>query len=101
MQSRSRAALGELALQKRYILLLPKLYSAQVAIVVRDKERQSFHIAMGTKQGDPLPCALFNSVIECVVRRLKASWASKGMGFALGEGRPRRLQDLKFASGFQ
>ena len=44
-----------------------------------------------------MSCVLFNSVVEYIMRGFKASWSSKGMGFDLGEGRPRRLQNLRFA----
>ena len=91
------SSLEELNVPAQYTAVLKLLYAGQTARVVDEAESKPFKLGRGTKQGDPVSCVLFNSVVECVMRRLKKRWTSKGWGFDLGEGNPRRLQNLRFA----
>ena len=91
-------ALQELKVDERYVGVLRKLYQGQRGQVVADKSSKKFSIARGTKQGDPISPALFNAVLEVVLRRLKAKWAKRGHGVKiLPSGEDRFLQNLRFA----
>ena len=91
-------ALEELKVDKRYVDVLRTLYRGQRGQVVADKSSKKFSIERGTKQGDPISPALFNAVIEVVMRRLKAKWAKQGYGVKiLTRGEGKFLQNLRFA----
>ena len=77
------SALGELSVPAQYIAVLKLLYAGQAARVVDEAESKPFKLGRGTKQGDPVSCVLFNSVVECAMRRLKKRWTSKGWGFEI------------------
>ena len=49
------------------------------------------------KQGDPISPALFNAVLEVVVRRLKARWGERGRGEV--EGRRVPPHELRGGGG--
>lgn len=58
---------------------------------------KSFNIGRGTKQGDPLSPALFNSVLEEVLRKIQPTWRQKGYRIDLGEGGTDIVTNLRFA----
>jgi hypothetical protein len=90
-------ALGEQGVQTTYINLLSKLYKGQRARVHGEVSSRFFDVGKGTKQGDPISPLLFNSVLEHIMRRVKARWASKGYGLQLGYLSDTGLTNLRFA----
>ena len=91
-------ALEELKVDKRYVDVLRTLYRGQHGQVVADKSSKKSSIERGTKQGDPISPALFDAVIEVVMRRLKTKWAKQGYGVrVLPSGEGKFLQNLRFA----
>ena len=58
---------------------------------------KSFKFGRGTKQGDPLSPALFNAVLESVLRQIQPAWRKKGYGIALGTEDTDILTNLRFA----
>eukprot|EP00973_Karenia_brevis_P045509 6302638-Karenia_brevis.AAC.1 len=71
------------------------LYSAQDGRIKGHTLRsRAFRIERGTKQGDPLSPALFNAVLEDVVRPLQTSWRRRGFGIRV---RGTCLTNLRFA----
>ena len=60
-----------------------KLYKDQKATVLTDEESDMFEIKKGTKQGDPLPSLLFNTVLQTALKEDIPHWQkNRGMGFA-------------------
>lgn len=91
-------SLHELGVCPGYTEVLKKLYGRQEGRVVADKTSNKFEINKGTKQGDPISPALFNAVLEILMRRLKQKWAAKGWGVRIGgPGSRLALQNLRFA----
>jgi hypothetical protein len=82
----------------RYVRVLAKLYRDQVGYIsLGDTLSKPFEINRGTKQGDPLSPALFNAVLENVLRKIKPAWHEKGYGVAVGENDAGVLTNLRFA----
>jgi hypothetical protein len=80
-----------------YINLLSKLYQGQRATVKCDVDSREFLIRKGTKQGDPISPLIFNAVLECVMRNVKAKWTRKQYGLQLGHIPETLLSNLRFA----
>jgi hypothetical protein len=90
-------ALLDQGVETQYVSLLKKLYIGQSARVCTDKLSKQFEIGRGTKQGDPLSAALFSALLEGIMRKCKASWASHKCGLQMGVGDSSRLTNLRFA----
>ena len=71
------------------------MYSSQKAFVATDKQSREFHIARGTKQGDPISPVLFNAVLEYMFGPLKRKWHRRGLGLNIGI--EENLTNLRFA----
>ena len=80
-----------------YVKTLSRLYSGQRAHVCCDVASRAFNISRGTKQGDPISPFIFNSVLEEVMRKVKAKWTTKGYGRQLGYSDYTVLTNLRFA----
>ena len=80
-----------------YVGLLSRLYDSQRASVRADSVSREFDIRRGTKQGDPISPIIFNSVLEEVMRKVKAKWHSKQYGMKLGYTSETTLTNLRFA----
>ena len=79
------SALREQGVDVRYVQLLANLYEDQVGHVsIGSVISKPFKVGRGTKQGDPLSPALFNAVLEKVLREIQLAWRKKGYGIALG-----------------
>ena len=81
----------------RYIKLLAHLYKGQVGHISSEVLSRGFRIERGTKQGDPMSPALFNAVLEEVMRECQTGWRRKGWGVHVGDSLERRLTNLRFA----
>eukprot|EP00973_Karenia_brevis_P093879 12419592-Karenia_brevis.AAC.1 len=81
----------------RYVRTLADLYAGQTGCITGGGTSKDFKIKRGTKQGDPLSPALFNSVLEDVFVDLIKRWQDKGWGIPLGTGRHSLLTNLRFA----
>ena len=90
-------SLDEQGVPSVYIELVQKLYHAQHARVRTDVVSRSFEIQRGTKQGDPLSSLIFNSVLESILRKAKAKWEPKRIGFPLGFRADAKITNLRFA----
>ena len=91
-------ALGDQGVDRPYIRVLAQLYSKQVGYInFGSISSKPFQIQRGTKQGDPLSPALFNSVLEDVMRSIQPTWRRKGYGIALGSQSSEILTNLRFA----
>jgi exonuclease III len=77
-----------------YIEVLQRLYGGQTAQISADMLSRIFPLERGTKQGDPLSPALFNAVLEHVMRRLKCKWKVKKYGIKINAD---LLNNLRFA----
>ena len=75
--------------------MLQKLYSGQSGQVQTDYLSKPFEIKRGTRQGDPIPPALFNSALEDLMRRLIRKWSGKA-GYGV-QVRKRNFTNLRFA----
>ena len=73
---------------------MQRLYVGQTGQIVSDKSSRIFALERGTKQGDPLSPALFNAVVEEVMRKLKSGWRSREFGIRVGDD---LLNNLRFA----
>ena len=62
--------------------------------MVSDRESREFNLERGTKQGDPMSSALFNAVLESIMRDLKSKWKKERLGFKMGS---HTLTNLRFA----
>ena len=92
------SALRELGVDRRYVVVLERLYKGQTGHVAADRRSKSFVIGKGTKQGDPLSPALFNAVLEVLLRKLKEKWARNKWGLKMGDyAHADVLQNLRFA----
>ena len=81
-----RDAIKTSGIEHEYISLLKRRYKNQKATVMTDKESDMFEIKKGTKQGDPLPSLLFNTVLQVALKDDLSRWQKKkGMGICLGE----------------
>eukprot|EP00973_Karenia_brevis_P032316 4453566-Karenia_brevis.AAC.1 len=67
-------ALSAQGVDPRYVRVLMSLYKSQVGRIKGRSLSKEFLIERGTKQGDPLSPALFNSVLEHVLGDLQTSW---------------------------
>ena len=90
-------ALTDHGVSPAYINLLSKLYQGQRARVKCDMNSREFDIKKGTKQGDPVSPILFNAVLECVMRKVKAKWAMKMHGLQIGHIPESMITNLRFA----
>jgi hypothetical protein len=79
-----------------YVDVLSRSYHAQYATVKGECPIRKFCITKGTKQGDPISPYIFNSVLEQVMRTVKAKWSSKKYGIDVGSG-AQHLTNLRFA----
>ena len=71
-----------------------RLYSGLTGQVVADRPSRTFDILRGTRQGDPMSSALFNAVLELVMRPLLVEWRRQRRGIKIGEA---YLHNLRFA----
>ena len=77
---------------------MERLYKGQTGHVAADRRSKSFVIGKGTKQGDPLSPALFNAVLEVLLRKLKVKWARSKWGLRMGDyAHADMIQNLRFA----
>jgi len=79
-----------------YINVLQRLYQDQVGTIEAGAESRKFKILRGSRQGDPISPALFNAVLEDVMRACKSKWQSKGWGWAVSPS-DCNLTNLRFA----
>jgi hypothetical protein len=77
-----------------YVEVLQRLYDDQKGQVIADRSSRAFTLGRGTKQGDPLSPALFNAVLEHVMRQLKCKWKSSKYGIRVNAD---LLNNLRFA----
>ena len=85
-------------MDKQYVDTLERLYRSQTGQIVADRKSKRCAIKNGTKQGDPLSPALFNALLEVVMRRLKEKWLRSKWGLRLTSTVPMQfLQNLRFA----
>ena len=77
-----------------YIEVLQRLYEGQTGQIVADRSSRSFPLERGTKQGDPLSPALFNAVLEHVMRTIKCKWKAQKFGINVDT---EMLNNLRFA----
>lgn len=92
-----RKALGKQQIEAVYIQVLQEMYSDQTARISTCEKSRSFEIKRGVKQGDPISPALFNAVVEQVMRKLQPKWRAKGYGISLQTGQRETLTNLRFA----
>eukprot|EP00973_Karenia_brevis_P000238 33040-Karenia_brevis.AAC.1 len=90
-------ALVAQGVDRRYVHLLAGLYDGQVGYISTDVLSRPFQIGRGTKQGDPMSPALFNAVLEEVMRPIQNRWRQRGWGIALGTEKRDLLTNLRFA----
>jgi len=88
------SSLQEQNVPLQYIDVLKRLYEGQTGQIVADVTSRSFAVGRGTKQGDPLSPALFNAVLEGVMRNLRIKWKSQRVGLRVGSD---ILNNLRFA----
>ena len=69
-----------------YIDILQRLYEGQTARMKCDCISRDVSVKQGTKQGDPISPLLFNSVLEDVMRPLKAKWTQEKKGVPFDHG---------------
>ena len=87
-------ALQEQGVPPKCIDVLTRLYAKQTGQVVSDRTSRTFKLERGTKQGDPMSPALFNAVLESIMRPLQQAWQKKRYGLNMC---CRRLTNLRFA----
>lgn len=91
-------ALRNQGLDTQYIKILEQLYSKQVGFITfATTASKPFKIERGAKQGDPLSPALFNSVLEEVLRIIQPVRRRNGYGISLGNKTKDILTNLRFA----
>ena len=90
-------ALEKQSIPATYIAVLRLLYSNQKARVQTDASSRTFAICRGTKQGDPISSALFNAVLEEIMKPVKQKWSRKGWGVQVGWMTDEKLTNLRFA----
>ena len=69
----------------------------QTAQITADGVGRRFPLERGTKQGDPLSPALFNAVLELIMRRLECQWRVRKHGVDMDGD---FLSNLRFADDF-
>ena len=77
-----------------YVEILQRLYAEQTGQIIADRSSRSFNLGRGTKQGDPLSPALFNAVLESIMRKVKYKWEAQKVGVKVGTD---MLTNLRFA----
>ena len=77
-------ALKSQGVPDNYIAVLMALYAGQVGKLISPTESRKFKLERGTKQGDPMSPAIFNSVLELVFAKVQPKWRKKGWGIKLG-----------------
>ena len=80
-----------------YVRLLQRLYSQQEGTVLTDIESDIFPIKKGTKQGDPLSCLLFNTVLQFSLEGVLKQWQEEQKGIRLSDKKEDCLTNLRFA----
>ena len=75
--------------------VLSSLYQGQCASV--SAKSRDFDIRRRTKLGEPISPIIFNSVLEQVVRKVKAKWRSRKYGIQMGYGLDSIVTNLRFA----
>ena len=60
-------------------------------------ESDELGIARGTKQGDPLSCLFFNSVLKSAMEKHVETWKDKGIGIKLSDEKRDCISNLRFA----
>ena len=82
-----------------YVSLLRKIYKDQKASVKTDEESESFDIQKGSKQGDPMSSLLFNTVLQCSLKKRKYNDGKrrKEWEFTLSDQERDCLTNLRFA----
>ena len=83
--------------QPAYVRILEGLYHQQHGCVVADRISKSFSMARGTKQGDPISPALFNSVLEFAMKDAVCKWRARGWGIRFSSASEDLLCTLRFA----
>ena len=82
----------------RYIRVLVELYSDEAGFIFCGSILiKHFRNERGTKQGNPLSRALFNSLLENIIRQIQTARRRNGYGAALGEHVADLLTNLRFA----
>ena len=85
-------------IKHEYISFLKKIYRDQKASVQTDEESNIFEIRKETKQGDPLPSLVFNTVLQYSLKDEIQRWQKKkGMGIYLSDHDRDSLTNLRFA----
>jgi len=87
-------ALASQSVPEAYISVMQRLYENQTGQIVSDRSSRTFGLERGTKQGDPVSPALFNAVLENIMRKLKDKWKPLKFGINVGAN---LLNNLRFA----
>ena len=73
---------------------MARLFENLTGQTFADQTSRAFRLERSTKQGDLLNPALFNAVLESVMRNLKPRWRSSRLGIFIG---PELLNNLLYA----
>ena len=91
-------ALETSGIEQHYTNLLRRLYTNQEATFMTGEESEIFEIKRRTKQGDPLPSLLINTVLQVALKDDLSRWQKKrNMGICLGDCETDCFTDLRFA----